>query len=90
MAWPRRRSRASDGVVENGHMDRPVFDEGRRQQSGRGSLYKYQQSGGGSLYKYQTAVGDRFTNTHMDSIGVNTMEAAVVPIELGVDLPAIR
>jgi hypothetical protein len=26
----------------------------------------------------------------MDSIGVNTMEAAVIPIELGVDLPAIR
>ncbi len=41
-------------------------------------------------FREKTAVGDRLTNTHMDSIGVSTMEAAVIPIELGVDLPAIR
>jgi hypothetical protein len=75
----RRRSRAVEDRYTN--TSRAVEDR----------YYKYQQSGRGSLYKYQqTAVGDRFTNTHMDSIGVNTMEAAVIPIELGVDLPAIR
>ena len=43
-----------------------------------------QDSGRGSLYKYQAAVEDRYTNTR------NTMAAAVIPIELGVDLPAIQ
>ena len=54
----------------------------RRMSEGGGS----RMSGGGGRQRW----GDRFTHTHMDSIGIGTMEATVIPIELGVDFPAIR